>query len=300
MTHARLSPDQQWIAYTIYNNLDSNSCGSPANGYQQTEIRAVSIDGSQDKRIIAPVTGVLNSNNYWYGSSNDFTYLSGEPGSTKFYKLRVDSSMNLVSGPTEVPVPGTITPFDPMANSNIDKIVFAGEYTDVGLVKSIFLMNLSDSGSEVGLSLGRDHSGATIYSPNIFENDPKISPGGDKVAFMRWVNAGTDGHGWHLFVVPIASPLSEVDISYSHLGADMQLHDTLPEWIDNDTIVFSYMNEKTDERTLYTMKDDGSQRTLISLPPGYLYSDVYPFKDSSDQVKLIISVEKIEAQCIAP
>jgi Tol biopolymer transport system component len=239
MTHPRVSSDKNWVAYTTYNDLNSNGCASLDIGYFNTEIRAIQLNGAGDKGIIAPVSGQLNSNDYWIGATNEFTYLSGPPSALKFYRATVDSSMNLISGPTQIPVAGTIVPMDPQTNLATNKIVYPGLYNPgSGYVKSIFMMNLSDSGSLVGLSLGRDHAGTTLTCAdstcsNIMENDPKISPDGTKVAFMRQApSSGANGFGWHIFVVPVASPLNEVDISYSTAGSDLTKNEGLPEWID--------------------------------------------------------------------
>lgn len=50
-------------------------------------------------------------------------------------------------------------------------------------------------------------------------------------------------------------------------------------------------------KNVYTMKSDGSQRTKISLPTGFRYSDVFPFADASGKKRIILSVEKIDAVC---
>lgn len=308
LTHIRVSNDKNWVAYTTYNDLDSAGCASYNTGYLNTEIRAVQMDGLGDKRIIAPVAGELHSNNYWIGPTNEFTYLAGLPSATKFYRATVDSSMNLISGPTQIPISPTIFAVDPQANLATNKIVYPGLWDSGGglFVKSIFIMNLSDSASVVGLSVGRDHAGTILTCAdadctNIMENDPKISPNGAKVAFMRRAPAaGVNGFGWHIFVVPVASPLTEADISYSSLGSDILKNEGLPEWIDDDTLIFSTIEivSVTDvAKNIYTMKADGASRAKISLPAGFRYSDVFPFVDGAGKQRMIISAEKIGATC---
>ncbi len=159
-------------------------------------------------------------------------------------------------------------------------------------------MNIADSSSFDALSLGRDSTGKILYGNDVFENDPKISPDGDKVAFMRIApKSGADGFGWHIFIVTIADPLNETDISMADLGSNTNVHDTLPEWINNDTLVISQMDQDTDTREIYTMNDDGSNRTKVNLPDGYRYADVFPFTRSNGETKLLISAEKISADC---
>lgn len=307
MTHPRVSNDKNWVAYTTYNDLNSDNCATVDQGYLNTEIRAIKISGADDKAIVNAIAGELNSNNYWIGATNEFTYLSGPPSALKFYRSTVDSSMNVVSGPTQISVVGTIVPLDPSTHAGTDKIVYPGLYNPGGgYIKSIFMMNLSDSSNLVGLSVGRDHAGTPIICAdaacaNIMENDPKISPDGSKVAFMRQApSSGANGFGWHIFVVPVASPQNEVDISYSSLGSDILKNDVLPEWISNNQIIFSTIEIVSSTnyiKNVYTMNDDGTNRVKIYLPDGFRYADVFPFIDSSGTSRVILSAEKIGATC---
>lgn len=158
MTHPRVSPDNNWVAYTTYNDTNIDGCAAPDSGYVNTEILATRMDGSQTKSLIAMSSGDLNSNNYWYGSNFEFTFLSGAPGATKIYRAQADSALNLIAGPTEVTIPVTITPFDPQAISNT-VLVYGGLYDNGGMVKSIFIQSLNPAGAPTGLSLGRDSAG---------------------------------------------------------------------------------------------------------------------------------------------
>jgi len=138
-----------------------------------------------------------------------------------------------------------------------------------------------------------------LFGSDIFENDPKISPDGVNVAFMRRApNAGANGFGFRIFVVAIANPLMEVNISAS-LGTSQLNNDALPEWVDNTTLVFTNIDSTVtfNSRTIWTMKSDGSNRKQVTLPAGYRYSDVFPFLDSSGNQKMIISAEKIGVTC---
>ncbi len=307
MTHPRMANDKNWIAYTAYNDLDTSNCASLSKGYFNTEIRAIQLSGAGDKRVISPTAGEFNSNSYWVGTTNEFTYLSGPVTALKFFRATVNSSMSVTSGPTQIPIASTIVPMDPATHAGTGKIVYPGLYNPgSGYVKSIFIMDLSNSANVVGLSLGRNRAGTALVCAdaaceNIMENDPKVSPDGTKVAFMRKASSsGVNGFGWHLFVVPVASPLAEVDISYSHIGSNILLNDVLPEWIDNDTLLFSTIDiasATSVAKNVYTMKSDGSQRTQITLPSGFKYGDVFPFTDGTGKRRMIIAAEKIGAVC---
>lgn len=324
MTHPRVSNDKNWVMYTGYNDVDSRGCASLSKGYANTEIRAVQMSGAGDKGIIAPVAGEFHSNGYWIGTTNEFTYLAGPPSTVlKFYnRVTVDSlSMDIIAGPTPIPIPADIFAVDPQTNLTTNKIVFSGLYdatlydpSVVGFVKSIFIMNLSDGGQLERLSLGKNHDGKIIACPvtnpfceDIMENDPKISPDGTHVAFMRQApTAGIHGFGWHIFVVPVENPLpvedplSETDLSYTDLGSDINKNEGLPEWVDNNTLIFSSIEITSLSdfaKHVYTMKIDGTQKTKIPLPAGFRYSDVFPFTDGNGKQRMILSAEKIGATC---
>ena len=300
MTHPRVSPDKNWVAYTTYNVTNSEGCASTDSGYVNTEIKATRLDGSVTRSIIAVTTGALNSNNYWYGNNYEFTFLSGAPGVTKIYRAQTDASMNLIAGPTEVTVPVTIVPYDPQALSN-SLLVYGGVYyfNNTGNAKSIFMQTINPPGTPDELTLGRDSAGTVLYGDDVAENDAKLSPDGSMVAFMRRApNAGANGFGWRIFVVPVASPLAEVNIS-SSLGSSLLSNDVLPEWVDNTTLVFGTIDINTTPytRDVYVMQSNGTGRKQVLLPAGYRYSDVYPYVDGMNQQKLVISAEKIAASC---
>jgi hypothetical protein len=298
MTHPRVSPDKNWVAYTTYNVTNAEGCASLDSGYVNTEIMATRMDGRETQVIIPVTSGELNSNSYWYGNNFEFTFLSGAPGSTSVYRAQTDAEMSLIANATQVTIPVTIMPYDPHAISN-SQIVYGGMYDSMGLVKSIFLQSLNPSGAPVGLTLGRDSAGNILYNDDVMENDPKLSPDGTHVAFMRWApNSGVNGFGWRIFVVQVTSPLSEENISAS-LGDSLLNNDALPEWVDNTTLVFVNIDSTVtfNTRTIHVMQRDGSGRRQVILPNGYRYSDVYPFRDDQGNQKLLISAEKIDTVC---
>lgn len=309
MTHPRVSADKQWIVYTTYNNRDNDNCGTMKLGFENSELRAIRFNGQDDKSVVAPEAGVFNTNAYFLGTTNTFSYLSGPASGLKLMRQTVDAGMNKLGGPTQIPVPSSILPLDPAPHLATNKIVFPGVFFHPsygGYIKSLFLMNYSDGTGLIGLTLGRDHTNGLIVcrSPScddIMENDPKISPDGSKVAFMRnAAKSGANGFGWHLFVVNVSNPYAEVDISYKHLGANILLNDSLPEWVNNDLLIFSHIEVKTEtemKRFIYVTTPTGGQRTKLPLPEGFLYADVFPFKDSSGKQKIVVSAEKIGTPC---
>lgn len=298
MTHPRVSPDKNWVAYTTYNVTNAEGCASLDSGYVNTEIMATRMDGSETQSIISVTSGDLNSNSYWYGNNYEFTFLSGAPGSTSVYRAQTNADMNLIAMPTQVTIPATIIPYDPQAISD-SQLVYCGLYDSTGLVKSVFLQSLNPPDTPVGLTLGRDSAGNILYNDDVMENDPKLSPDGTHVAFMRMApNSGVNGFGWRIYVVPVASPLSEENISAS-LGDSLLNNDALPEWVDNTTLIFVNIDSTVtfNTRIIHVMQRDGSGRRQVILPDGYRYSDVYPFRDSLGNQKLVVSAEKTDTVC---
>lgn len=310
MTHPRVSADKDWVAYTAYTKRDAQGCASITRGYINTEIRAVRMDGSMDKAVIPFKSGQFTSNSYWFGGQGEFIYLSGPPSKIRFYRATVDTNMTLTSGPTKISVPPTILPMDPHADPKTNKIVFPGLYHNPTLkafTKSLFLMDLAKPGDIAGLTTVRDNDGKfltckNLTCTNIMENDPKISPNGDKVVFMRQVpDIGEKGHGWNIFVISVKKPFSETNISKSAIGTSVLMNDVLPEWIDNDTLLFSTIEigkNNSVTKDVYTMKSDGTQRKKIPLPQSFRYSDVFPFVDDQGKTKIVIAAEKDGIKCV--
>ncbi|KPK54821.1 MAG: hypothetical protein AMS22_05270, partial [Thiotrichales bacterium SG8_50] len=138
---------------------------------------------------------------------------------------------------------------------------------------------------------GRDSAAAIRYGDDVAENDPKLSPDGSRVAFIRRApNSGANGFGWRIFVVPAASPLNEVNVSVA-LGSSLLNDDVLPEWVDDTTLVFANIASSVgfNTRTSWVMQRGGSGRKRVALPEGFRYSDDYPFRDNAGNPKMAVS-----------
>lgn len=311
MTHPRITLDRKWIAYTRFNTIGNNGCAeeksTPDNSYFNTGIRVASIDGSTNIELTTPNLSRFSTNAYWIGNTYDFTFLEGDPRSAVAQdKLQIkrgsrSADMNVNLGTVVItPTTGTFTTvFDPQ--QVLTKIVFGGQYTSTIAVKSIFTMNLDGSGL-TGITIAADRNGAVVAADKAFENDPKLSPDGTKIAFMRKINTGiaANDHGFNIFVTNSNStPGAELNRSIASIGADPNFNDAVPEWIDNTTLVFFTLNITSTGlvQKLYTMKDDGTLRTEILLPTGYYYSHVIPYRDAQGNTKILFAANKSATSC---
>ncbi len=312
MTHPRITFDKTWVAYTRYNTVDAGSgCAeekSP-NGYYNTEIRATRMDGSVVVGLTTPDPSRFSSNNYWIKDTYNFTFLEGNPGSTdatnkiKIKRSLRDVNLNLISTDL-IPMENTLLVYDPQQGA--DKIVFGGQYDITNAasdVKSIFTIDLNGTTASLkGITVATVYKGTTpVVATEAFENDPKFSPDGLRIAFMRKIATATaaNNHGFHIFVTNTVSlPGAEVDISDQTIGRDTNFNDAVPEWINETTLVFFTLNIINGElvQKLYTMRDDGTLRTEIPLPAGYYYSNVIPYQDAG-QTKILFAAKKSSTSC---
>lgn len=312
MTHPRITFDKKWIAYTRYNTRDAGTgCAeekSP-NGYYNTGIRAISMDGSAVVDLTTPDQSRFSTNNYWIGKTYNFTFLEGNPDSTdatnkiKIKRSLRDVNLGLIST-DPIPMENTLLVYDPQQGA--DKIVFGGQYditNPASDVKSIFTIDLNGTTASLkGITVATVYKGTTpVVATEAFENDPKFSPDGLRIAFMRKIATtnAANNHGFHIFVTSASGvPGSEVDISDQTIGQDVNFNDAVPEWINDTTLVFFTLNIVNGglEQKLYTMKDDGTLRTEIPLPAGYYYSNVIPYQDAG-QTKILFAAKKSSTSC---
>lgn len=329
MTHPRITFDRKWIAYTRHNKLNTNGTNGCAEvkgtDYTNTELRATNMDGSVLVALTTPNTARISTNAYWIDSTYNFSFLDGVLGSTTLPdKIQIkrgyrDANMVETSPASAVPVVNGILVLDPQEQGG--KIVFSGIYYNVALgltVRSIFTIDANGNaldGKTIATVYGGQPASAVVWT-QADENDPKFSPDGSKIAFMRRINTTTptNNHGFHIFVTSAlltnnTTLGTEIDISDKYLlqaqKQSLFYNDGVPEWIDETTLVFFTLNFTNPtapdfglEQKLFTMKTDGSLRTEIRLPTGYQYSDPIPYKDALGKTRILFAANKSSAVCI--
>ena len=308
MNHARVSPNGQWVTFSRFNNIVEDGCAVEGTGnYANTEIVLLKIDGSVVKTLVGPKPKEIAVNSYWV-TDNTLLYFGWKAGTPSggIYKLYLDENMEVIKE-ERLNTPENVRATDPHQVGN--KVVFPGtalasvynlyghSFPEKGSIRGIWIMN--EDGSEAKpLTIPRYPNGSVVFFKGIGggstgDNDPKLSPDGTKVAFMRRTLhkiGEQDVHNWHTYIVDVNNPLSEVDISAQHFTGPLALGyaDPLPEWIDNENLLVWHINAIDKKYEVHKMKVDGSERQKIPLPEGYDY--VMPSSFSGN--KIIFSATK--------
>ncbi len=295
MTHARVSPDKEWIAFTRYNNIGKDGCAipSPGNyqtegqGYEETEILLMRLDGSDLRVLIPPKKGVASANSYWTPDGKGLVYIYGDGRKSRASHLIFDENMEIESD-TEIPTPDYLGVVDPQwgkDSSGNDWIVFPARNRQTGKM-GLWWVKPDGSGLE------------QLTFPEYQDNDPKISPDGTKIAFMRKVKEGIH---WHNIILDLETR-EETDLSEGYFPENLYAGaDLMPEWSsDGELLIFWHIYVDVDnqrpETPLQTIKPDGSERKKIPLPEGYVYSIVafFPNEGSDDNTRIIFTAYKIK------
>lgn len=276
MTHPRYSPDGEWICFTRYNKVGSNGFAMEENGYTDTEIVIVGKDGSDMKTVVPPKAGVINANASWVDGGNGLIWISSDNPKRLPQIMKIDLRTKKV---TRMPTPDGVACTDPHLVNDV--FVFpAVNQTNNPLY--IMAPDGSQSRKLTTPDVGRVLFGGK-HSPGDY--DPRISPDGSQVAFMRLYGS----EGWRVYVKDIKTG-KEQDLSGE--GSI----DTLPAWSsDGKLLVFWHIDKRNlKEMGLYTMKPDGSDRRMIAVPRGYLHGHpaFHPLDGSSGDPRIIYRATK--------
>ena len=277
MTHPRVSPDQEWITLTRYNKKSFGGYALERNGYQQTEIMIVRVDGSDLQTIIAPQAGAINANSHWSSDGKSLIWFSTDNNTHAPSIMKVDLATRTV---TRLPTPPNLKTTDPHHVGNLLVFPVIGEEVD-----ALWLMNLDGTDCR---PLTHPVFPAAMkrgaFPPGDY--DPKLSPDGKEVAFMRLFGK----IGWRIFVADVATG-KERDLS----GASNI--DALPDWSgDGKLLLFWHVDQENPAKMgLYTMRPDGSERTMIDLPRGYMHGhpQFFPRDGSSPRARIVYAARKM-------
>lgn len=262
MSHPRVSPDGQWITFTRYNKKKGGLAKEDGGNYEETEIMLCRIDGSDMKTVVPPKPGILNCNSNWTDGGSAIIWISTDNPEHKASIMKMDLNSGKVD---RIPTPKDMDSTDPHIVG--DQMVFPV----IGKkVNSLWMMNLDGSNLRE-ITHPKPPGGFRFLMLPAGDYDPKLSPDGTKVAYMRLM--GRDD--WKIWVVDLKTG-EEKNISGDNVG------DIVPDWSsDGQLLVFSHIDTKDFRKMgLYTMKPDGSDRKLLPLPRGHVANQPQFFPNS--------------------
>ncbi len=294
MTHARVSPDKKWITFTRYNKRIPGGIATGRDGFDETEIMLVRLDGTGLKSIVPPRKGILACNSYWTPDGKALLYVSTNNPGRKPQINRIDLNDNMeIQNITELPVPEYLLPVDP---HQVDNLIVFPAINTMRKDRGIWIMNADGTDLKQLTYPKEDPEGKdpmARHKAGTGDSDPKLSPDGSRVAFMRHVERK---YHWHIHMVDVKNG-EENDLSAARIPLGYPAADAMPEW-SSDGKLLIYFHGQVDmginQINLYTMKPDGSERKRIPLPRGSFYTTVsfFPGEGSGKKARIIFSVEK--------
>jgi Tol biopolymer transport system component len=270
MTHPRVSPDGKRIVLTRYNNRGRDGKATEAQGYDNTEIMVVNLDGTGLETIIPAKAGVIAANGAWTPDGRSLIFISTDNPQRQPEIRQMDLATRKV---TRVPTPQGLAATDPHWEGS--EIVFPVKGKDAD---ALWVMNADGSNAR---QVTRPSRSRRSGSPDNFGDfDPKLSPDTSKVAFMRIYG----GDSWHVMV------LDRRTGEERNLTPDGVI-EGLPTWSgDGRLLLYRHIDKKDPAAIgLYTMTPEGNNRKRVPLPRGFLYNHAtfFPADGSSDKARII-------------
>ena len=123
MSHARVSPDKNWIAFTRFNVIGNDGCANeaennynrPGDQYFGTEIVLMRTNGSEERTIVQYKKDKISANSYWTPDGKGLIYVTApnDDGESQINHLIFDSAMG-VQSISKMPLNGNfVNPTDP-------------------------------------------------------------------------------------------------------------------------------------------------------------------------------------------
>ncbi len=292
-THIRVSPNGEWIMFSRYNDKDpkeglamENIGGK--NHYENTELVLMRSDGSEVRSIVPPKKGIIAVNSNWTDDGKGFVFLSNDNKKRvpEIRRAYLDEKMEITHSST-IPLPKYLIPVDPHLHKR--RLVFPA--VDLrNRVRGLWIAN--EDGSDLRqLTTPRDpDSGRVVKHPASGDNDPRLSPDGSTVAFMRLVK----GNGlWSIYTVDVSTG-EETSLTRRYLSPTQ--FDAVPEWSgDGRKLIFWTVDFKKVEFSITTVNPDGSQReTVFQHPYEFQQSPAFfPNTGSGPNAKIAFGVRKV-------
>ena len=286
MSHTRVSPDLKWIVFTTYHNPGPDGFAKEGvNGYDNTEICLIRLDGAERESIAGPVPGEINANASFSSDGKRVIFASTRSGKgchLYWYDLASGAT-------TQVPTPPALHGLaDPHEVG--DKIVFTSR-PNHGELQGIWMMNRDGSNARQ-ISFPKPSPDAPREHIWPGDYDPRLSPDGSRVTIFRNV-----GGAFHIVVLDIASG-AEMDLTQSLFPEREKTAEGVAAWSsDGQWLIFRHIALPTDGPRgvgLYLMKPDGSGRKRIPLAKGefpHVQPEFFP-EGSGPDARVIYQTEK--------
>jgi Tol biopolymer transport system component len=254
MTHPRIAPDGRRLVLTRYNNRGRDGKATEEQGYDNTEIMIVNLDGTGLETIIPAKAGVIAANGAWSPDGGSLIFLSTDNPDRKPEIKRIDLASRKI---TRVPTPAGLAVSDPHWVG--DDLVFPVK-DKAGDV--LWTMKIGGGDAKQATRLESPRKPATAEPWGDF--DPKLSPDGTKLAFMR----AYGGTSWRVMTLDRKTGQERT------LTRDSGVIEGLPTWSsDGKLLLYRHIDlKKLQETGLYTMTPDGDDRKMVPLPRGFLYN----------------------------
>ena len=271
MTHARVSPNGKWITFTRYNWKGPDGLAQEKNGYVQTSIMIARIDGTGVQTVVPPRRGVIAANSSWTPDGRGLIYVSTDNPRRKPQIYHIDLKTRRIS---RIPTPPKLFVSDPHQVGNL--LVFPAIGNQA---QGLWLMYVNGSRPK-RLTNPQFRPTRSWSRFRRGDYDPRFSPDGTKIAFMRHFG----GETWHVIIVDTKTGRQR-DLSRG------QTTDGLPDWTsDGKRLIFWHVDRRRPRQIgLYTMKPDGGDRRMIPLPRGMMYFHVssFPGEGSGNRARII-------------
>lgn len=285
MTHPRISPNKQWITLTRYNRIGPDGKAEEKNGYAETEIMLVRMDGTELKTLVPAQKGVVNANSSWTPDGKHILYVStGNPQNLpQIYKRNVKTGKAI-----PLPTPKGLHVSDP--NQVGDWIVFPARRNNFSQ-QNIWIMK-SDASQARQITSAKIPKTKKKFRFLPGDYDPHLSPDGGHVTFMRYFG----GKEWHVVVVNVKTG-KELDLTAPILSTSPIIAEGVPTWSsDGRLILFRHIELPHIKKLgLYTIRPDGTKRKMIPLPRGYFYGAIahtFPGEGTSTKTRIIFTARK--------
>lgn len=278
ITHPRVSPDGRRVVMTRYHSRGRDGKATEEQGYDNTEILIMDIDGTGLETIIPPKPGVIAANGCWTPDGKALIYISTDNPDRQPEIRHIDLATRRV---TRVPTPPGLATTDPHWEG--DDLVFPVKGADVD---TLWTMKADGSQArQVTRPRARRGGEAGLFG----DFDPKLSPDRSKVAFMR-IAGGTS---WHVVVLDRASGQE------SDLTGNADIIEGLPTWSSDGRLLLYRridLKKRPPEAKLYTMTPTGADRRPVPLPDGAIYNHAtfFPGTGSGPQSRIIFTVTRAD------